>query len=200
LPESLKRELLMPEIDLITLQAACEQKPAPGQTLRIEGDIFSKTQLNITSSTTPTPTATPSASSKSSTTLSSGALIGIICAGLVTLVGLSGVGFICYRKRRRSSQRRSNEMGAKHYSRFDEPGIAMPAMGLAAVQQRDRQDSESTVLESESREAKMGEADLPAFQPSDGDEKLSADMVKGQGDGSRRESFTTRVKAIGMAR
>jgi hypothetical protein len=193
--ESLKAKLLITGIVLITLQAACEQKPALGQTLKIEGDIFSRTQLNITSSTTPTPTITPSTSSKPSTTLSAGTLIGIICAGLVILVVLSAVSFICYRKRR-SSQRRSGKMGGKHYSRFNEPGISMPVMGSVAAQhqQRGRQDSESTILE---KETKTGEAGLPSFQPRDDEEKLSANMVKGHSDGSRRKSF---MKTIGTAR
>ncbi|KAK4242479.1 centromere/microtubule binding protein cbf5-like protein [Achaetomium macrosporum] len=98
------------------LEAACEQKPAPGSTVSIDGDIFSST-TNITIvapqptySTIPTPDYGP---------VSLGARVGIAFGGLAFLLAIAGFCIVCNGKRRRRAflrelERRHGAQGWPH--------------------------------------------------------------------------------------
>ena len=81
---------------LTALNAACIQQPTPGNTISIQGSLFSTTPVNIT-----TPTATPSGVNYSTGGLTLGAKIGIAAGGVVALLMISGFCIVWNGKRRR---------------------------------------------------------------------------------------------------
>ena len=84
---------------LTILDAACQQKPAIGLTLSVEGEPFSTTPINITApSQAPLFTIVPDNSP-----ISLGAKVGIAIAGIVALLALVGCGIVCNGRRRRKS-------------------------------------------------------------------------------------------------
>ncbi|KAL2130890.1 hypothetical protein VTI74DRAFT_5820 [Chaetomium olivicolor] len=79
------------------LEAACEQKPAPGSTISIEGDPFDTKPIIIvppqpTYATVPTPDYGP---------VSLGARVGIAFGGLAFILAIVGFCIVCNGKRRR---------------------------------------------------------------------------------------------------
>jgi hypothetical protein len=101
---------------VIALQAGCEQKPAAGSTLSLDGSVFSEFPVNITS---PLASATAAAAAAHAHHgLSTGAIIGIAVGGFVLLLALAGLIFVCLKKRRRHSMHTSYDAryGAKDIS------------------------------------------------------------------------------------
>jgi hypothetical protein len=84
----------------ITLQAGCVQRPRPGLYIGLEGDIFSTTQVQIS---TPSPTASINPNWFDHGPLSLGAKVGIAIGGFVGLLILLGCGIVCNGKRRRKA-------------------------------------------------------------------------------------------------
>jgi hypothetical protein len=79
------------------LDAACSQQPTLGNTLSLQGNVFSSTSVNIT-----TPSATPiSTYSPHTGGLTLGAKIGIIVAGILVLMATTGFCIVWHGKRRR---------------------------------------------------------------------------------------------------
>lgn len=82
---------------MMILEAACEQKPAPGSTVSISGNPFGTTPVvvvppEVTYSTVPTPDYGP---------ISLGARVGIAFGGLAFLLFIAGFCIVCNGKRRR---------------------------------------------------------------------------------------------------
>jgi hypothetical protein len=82
---------------MTVLEAACEQRPAPGSTVSIQGDVFGSNPIVIvtpepTYSSVPTPDYGP---------VSLGARVGIAFGGVAFLLALTGIIIICNGKRRR---------------------------------------------------------------------------------------------------
>ncbi|EKD17891.1 uncharacterized protein L3040_004431 [Drepanopeziza brunnea f. sp. 'multigermtubi'] len=79
------------------LDAACQQQPTPGNTINIEGSLFSTTAVNIT-----TGSARPASTYKPDDhALTLGAKVGIAVGGLVALLSISGFCIVWRGKRRR---------------------------------------------------------------------------------------------------
>ncbi|KAI9049209.1 hypothetical protein LZ554_007056 [Drepanopeziza brunnea f. sp. 'monogermtubi'] len=79
------------------LDAACQQQPIPGNTINIEGSLFSTTLVNITTgSARPASTYTPD-----NHALTLEAKVGIAVGGLVALLSISGFCIVWRGKRRR---------------------------------------------------------------------------------------------------
>ncbi|KAG0648361.1 hypothetical protein D0Z07_5587 [Hyphodiscus hymeniophilus] len=81
---------------LTALNAGCVQQPTPGNTISIQGSLFSTTPVNITS-----PSATPSGSFHPATGLTLGAKIGIAVGAFLLLLIVLGFCIIWNGKRRR---------------------------------------------------------------------------------------------------
>ncbi|KAG9235295.1 hypothetical protein BJ875DRAFT_374536 [Amylocarpus encephaloides] len=94
----------------IALQAACEQQTLPGQTISIEGSIFSDIRVNITD-----PTKDPNNVETSTPTggLTLGAKIGIAVGALLVILAITGFCIIWNgrRRRRRILAQRQRESG-----------------------------------------------------------------------------------------
>ncbi|KAL2021510.1 hypothetical protein VTK56DRAFT_7143 [Thermocarpiscus australiensis] len=100
---------------LMILEAACEQKPAPGSTVSVEGDPFSTDTVEIvpphpTYATVPTPDYGP---------VSLGARVGIAFGGLAFILAVAGFCIVCIGKRRRRAflrelERRHGAQGWPH--------------------------------------------------------------------------------------
>ncbi|CAG8977757.1 hypothetical protein HYALB_00010978 [Hymenoscyphus albidus] len=90
------------------LDAACQQQPAPGQTISVEGNVFSDIKLNIS---TPKPDDGGTYSPMGG--LSVGAKAGIAVAALIVLLAITGFCIIWKgrRRRRRILQQRQRESG-----------------------------------------------------------------------------------------
>ncbi len=93
---------------LTVLEAACEQKPAPGTTVSISGDIFGTTPIAIVTpeisySSVPAPDYGP---------VSLGARVGIAFGGLAFILLAVGVFIICNGKRKRRAYLR--ELESRH--------------------------------------------------------------------------------------
>jgi hypothetical protein len=97
------------------LEAACEQKPAPGSTVSIDGDPFSTKPIvivppEVTYASVPTPDYGP---------VSLGARVGIAFGGLAFLLAVAGFCIVCNGKRRRRAflrelERRHGAQGYPH--------------------------------------------------------------------------------------
>jgi hypothetical protein len=86
----------LPSTVLTTLNAACIQQPTPGNTVSIQGSLFSTTPVNITS-----PTPTPTGVNYTNGSLTLGAKIGIAAGGVVVLLSIAGFCIVWNGKRRR---------------------------------------------------------------------------------------------------
>lgn len=82
----------------VMLQAGCEQKPVPGITVAVEGDLFSTDHVNVTA---PTPMATIDPAWFDHGPLNLSAKVGIAVGGFVLLLILTGVFIVWNGKRRR---------------------------------------------------------------------------------------------------
>lgn len=91
------------------LQVGCDQKPAAGSTISIDGSIFSTTLMN---ETTPTETSTWS-SLYNSGPLSLGAEVGIAIGGFCFILAVAGFCIVCNGRRRRRAFLRKLEMRHK---------------------------------------------------------------------------------------
>ncbi|OAA40289.1 hypothetical protein NOR_05850 [Metarhizium rileyi] len=88
----------------IALQAGCEQKPAPGLYIGLDGDLFSTTAVKIS---TPSPTASIDPAWFDNGPLNLGAKIGIAVGSIVALLIFLGCGIIWIGKRRRRAYLRN---------------------------------------------------------------------------------------------
>ncbi|KAH8821720.1 hypothetical protein F5884DRAFT_100479 [Xylogone sp. PMI_703] len=82
------------------LEAGCDQKPNPGSLLSIQGTVFSNIPVNIT-----TPGLTPSGlPSSGHGPLSLGGKVGIVVAGVVAILMVTGFCIVCRGRRRRRAE------------------------------------------------------------------------------------------------
>lgn len=88
------------------LQVGCDQKPAAGTTISVEGNIFSTTLMN---GTTPTQTSTWT-NLYNNGPLSLGAEVGIAIGGLCFILAMAGFCIVCNGRRRRRAFLRTLEM------------------------------------------------------------------------------------------
>lgn len=91
------------------LQVGCNQKPAPGTTVAVEGGIFSTTLLQ---EGTPTPDSSWTGDDDSGP-LSLGAKVGIAIGGLCFALAVAGFCIVCNGRRRRRAYLRKLEMRQK---------------------------------------------------------------------------------------
>ncbi|KAJ9143845.1 Exo-alpha-sialidase neuraminidase [Pleurostoma richardsiae] len=88
---------------LVALQAGCQQKPAPGLLLGLDGSLFSNTLVNSTNAPV-NQTATASQTEKKSSVMTVGTIVGIaVGAGLLLLGGIAL--FIVYWRRQKKLAR-----------------------------------------------------------------------------------------------
>lgn len=125
---------------LTALNAACIQQPVPGNTISIQGSLFSTTPVNITS-----PTPTPTGVNYSTGGLTLAAKIGIAVGGIVVLLAILGFCIVWNGKRRRRAYlrkvqeesgygdwRKNHSFAAEEGLRVQPPmGGATPPMGAA---------------------------------------------------------------------
>jgi hypothetical protein len=120
------------------LEAACEQKPAPGSTVSIDGDPFSTTPIvivppEVTYASVPTPDYG---------SISLGARVGIAFGGLAFLLAVAGFCIVCNGKRRRRAflrelERRHGAGGYPHPKTwYGGSGSVGPDMFETPVSQR----------------------------------------------------------------
>lgn len=83
---------------MVALEAACQQQPVVGQTISIQGSLFSSTAVNITS---PSSSASAGVTTASGHGLSLGDKVGIAVAGVVLLLATIGFCIVWNGKRRR---------------------------------------------------------------------------------------------------
>lgn len=83
---------------MIALQAGCEQKPSPGTILSLSGSIFTTSSINITE---PPVDITSQPSGAGSSTLTTGAIVGIAVGVGLFLVGGVALFFMYWRKQKR---------------------------------------------------------------------------------------------------
>ncbi|POR37044.1 Uncharacterized protein TPAR_02737 [Tolypocladium paradoxum] len=93
------------------LQAGCEQRPAPGILVGLDGNVFSPTQVNITA---PTPTASVNPEWFDQGPLNLGAKVGIAIGGVALLLMILGCGIVLNGKRRRRAYLRKLEAACAH--------------------------------------------------------------------------------------
>ena len=91
------------------MDAACLQKPAPGDRISIEGDPFSTTKVNVTTPSPPQYTFTPDNSP-----LKLGARVGIAIGGIMFLLVLAGSCIVWNGKRKRRAFLRELETRNHH--------------------------------------------------------------------------------------
>ncbi|KAF3770867.1 hypothetical protein M406DRAFT_354608, partial [Cryphonectria parasitica EP155] len=94
---------------VVMLQVGCDQKPAPGSTISVQGSIFSTTRMN---ETTPTPTSTWTNINESGP-ISLGAKVGIAIGGVCVVLAITGFCIVCNGRRRRRAFLRKLEMQHK---------------------------------------------------------------------------------------
>jgi hypothetical protein len=111
------------EIVLIALQAGCEQRPVPGQVIGLEGNIFSKTIVNITAAPTPSTTSTPQ-----KTGIQTGTLVGIAVGAVLVFVAVISIVVICFRKRQ-AARRGLKELKSDYDTRYGANEISGPISG-----------------------------------------------------------------------
>ncbi|KAI1438234.1 hypothetical protein GGR50DRAFT_483309 [Xylaria sp. CBS 124048] len=98
------------------LSGACQLRVQPPQTIPLTGSVFSNTFVNVT---TPTPSAGPIPHNRVGP-VSTGALAGIVIAGVVVILILAGCGVIINGKRRRKEYLRRRE---KQMSQWPSPQV-----------------------------------------------------------------------------
>ncbi|KAI1856099.1 hypothetical protein JX265_011814 [Neoarthrinium moseri] len=94
------------------LDGYCKMQPSPGETLSIQGDIFSTTEVANVTVPTPTASVTPSGPQGP---LSLGAIVGIAIGGLALLLGVTGFCIVMNGKRRRKAYLRRREDQRKQW-------------------------------------------------------------------------------------
>lgn len=110
---------------LVGLLAGCEQQPSSGQIVGLDGSMFSATWVNITAM----PTSTPAIQGGTSTGLTLGALIGIIIAAVLCILGLGAFCIVRYRKTRAEKIVRMNNLQSGLDERYGSKDISSPNMG-----------------------------------------------------------------------
>jgi hypothetical protein len=105
-------------IVLIALEAGCAQRPVPGALVGLDGGLFEDKKVNITSPIVATGTKHKS--------LTVGAIIGIAVGGVVFLLIVAAVIFICMRKR---AARRNIRVKSALDSRYGNKEISSPING-----------------------------------------------------------------------
>jgi len=83
---------------IIALTAGCQQRPAAGSQISIQGSLFQSTLVNITN---PTTSSIPTYYSPPSGTLNLTAKVGIAVGGLIFILLIAGCFIVCRGKRRR---------------------------------------------------------------------------------------------------
>ncbi|KAI2643341.1 hypothetical protein GGS21DRAFT_485856 [Xylaria nigripes] len=115
------------------LSGACQLRLEPPQTIPLTGNLFSNSAVNVT-----TPNPSPGIIPKNSAgPFSYGALAGIVIAGVVVLLILSGCGIIIHGKRRRKEYLRRRENQMSHWpspqvmggEMYDTPTSQVPLRG-----------------------------------------------------------------------
>ena len=106
---------------IVALQAGCQQQPAAGMAIGINGTVFTTTQIAITTASAASSTTSGSGGSPS---LSTGAKIGIIVAIIIILLIITGVSIIWYKKRQRKTV-----VESRYDPRFGAPEISAPTAG-----------------------------------------------------------------------
>lgn len=91
---------------ITVLQAGCEQRPAPGIGLGLEGDVFSPDYVKVTA---PSPTAAVNPDWFDNGPLNLNAKVGIAFGGLVFLLAVLGCAIVLNGKRRRRAYLRKLE-------------------------------------------------------------------------------------------
>lgn len=94
---------------VVMLQTGCDQKPALGSTVSVQGSIFSTTLMNETS---PTPTSSWTDLNNSGP-ISLGGKVGIAIGGLCLILAIAGFCIVCNGRRRRRAFLRRLEMRHK---------------------------------------------------------------------------------------
>lgn len=94
---------------VVMLQVGCDQKPAPGSTISVQGGIFSTTIMNETS---PTPTSSWT-NINNSGPISLGAKVGIAIGGLCLILAITGFCIVWNGRRRRRAFLKKLEMRHK---------------------------------------------------------------------------------------
>ncbi|KAJ4388734.1 hypothetical protein N0V93_006194 [Gnomoniopsis smithogilvyi] len=94
---------------LVLLQVACDQQPALGSTVSVQGSIFSTTLMNETS---PTPLSDWTDYTNSGP-ISLGGKVGIAIGGLCVILAITGFCIVCNGRRRRRAFLRKLEMRHK---------------------------------------------------------------------------------------
>lgn len=95
---------------MVMMEAACQQKPAPGERISIEGNPFSTVEVNVTDPTpTPLYTFTPDNS-----VLNLGARVGIAIGGILFILAVVGGCIVWNGKRRRQAFLRDLEKRHAH--------------------------------------------------------------------------------------
>lgn len=89
---------------MTVLQAGCEQRPEPGVTIAIEGEVFSTDKVNVTA---PTPTATVNPEWFDQGPLGLGGKVGIAVGGFVFILIILGFCIVWNGKRRRRAYLRT---------------------------------------------------------------------------------------------
>jgi hypothetical protein len=96
--------------DFVALEAGCRQQPAPGVLLGLNETIFSTNQVSIVDP------KTLEQVQSTKPALETPAIVGIAAGGLVLVLVIAGLTFVCMRKRRNRRARAKAE--ADFYSRF----------------------------------------------------------------------------------
>lgn len=110
---------------LTALDAGCVQQPPAGVLIGLNGTVFSKNQVGITS-----PSKTPATSSTKHKVLTIGAIIGIAVGGGVLAIILIAVIFVCLRKHRNNN--RLKQLRSPLDARFGASNISAPNRGAFA--------------------------------------------------------------------
>ncbi|KAI1330198.1 hypothetical protein F5Y16DRAFT_396764 [Xylariaceae sp. FL0255] len=140
---------------LVALQVGCEQQPAVGSTIALNGTVFAETRVGATNSS--------GNGSNSGVTLSTAAVIGLVIGGLVLLGAITGIIFICYRKRRNRRVRLGLGGSAGSKRRGHRPASSLSFRCQTHVTPRSAgfpNISESTIEEAEEEEKNYGGAHM----------------------------------------
>lgn len=88
---------------LLTLQGACQAKPAPGAILMLNNTIFGNDSIQVIDQATAADYQGPK--------LSSAAIVGIVLGGVVLLAAVAGFTFVCIRKRKNRAREQDRASG-----------------------------------------------------------------------------------------
>ncbi|KAI0377932.1 hypothetical protein F5Y04DRAFT_167962 [Hypomontagnella monticulosa] len=82
---------------LTALKAGCEQTPQPGNLIGLSGSLFTQFEVNITA---PPQNQTEAANDTSSTTMTTGAIVGIVVGAVLLFLGGTGLFWVYHRKQK----------------------------------------------------------------------------------------------------